>query len=136
MIPMPHKHNADRRHHIPKMAFKVQNWPAYEAGLRRRGSLTLWIEDAALSCWQSIGPNGQARYRDAAVQTSLMLRMAFKLALRQTKGLMTSVLTLMGLMLSAPDHTTVSRRAVTLPVIQPTQVPSGPLHVLIDSTGL
>ncbi len=41
---MPHKHNADRRHHIPKMAFKVQNWPAYEAGLRRRGSLTLWIE--------------------------------------------------------------------------------------------
>jgi hypothetical protein len=44
---MPHKHNADRRHHIPKMSFKVQNWPAYEAGLRQRGSLTLWIEDAA-----------------------------------------------------------------------------------------
>ena len=49
---------------------------------------------------------------------------------------MTSVLTLMGLTLSAPDHTTVSRRAVTLPVIRPTQVPRGPLHVLIDSTGL
>ena len=43
-IPMPHKHNDDRRHHIPKMAFKVQNWPEYEAGRRRRGSLTLWIE--------------------------------------------------------------------------------------------
>jgi hypothetical protein len=42
---MPHKHNADRRDHIPKMAFKVENWPEYEAGLRRRGSLTLWIED-------------------------------------------------------------------------------------------
>jgi hypothetical protein len=42
---MPHKHNADRRHHIPKMSFKAQNWPEYEAGLRRRGSLTLWIED-------------------------------------------------------------------------------------------
>jgi hypothetical protein len=38
---MPHKYNADRRHHIPKMSFKVRNWPAYEAGLRRRGSLTL-----------------------------------------------------------------------------------------------
>jgi hypothetical protein len=59
--PMPHKHNADRRHHIPKMSFKVQNWPEYEAGLRRRGSLTLWIEDAALECWQTIGPSGQAR---------------------------------------------------------------------------
>ncbi len=133
---MPHKHNADRRHHIPKMSFKVQNWPAYEAGLRRRGSLTLWIEDAALDCWQTFGPSGQARFKDAAIQTSLMLRTAFKLALRQTEGLMTSVLTLMGLTLSAPDHTTVSRRAVALRVIQPAQVPPGPLHVLIDSTGL
>jgi hypothetical protein len=61
---MPHKHNADRRHHIPKMAFKVRNWPAYEAGLRRRGSLTLWIEDAALACWQTLGPGGQARYTE------------------------------------------------------------------------
>ena len=41
-----------------------------------------------------------------------------------------------GLTLSAPDHSTVSRRAVTLPMIQPAQVPHGPLHVLIDSTGL
>jgi len=39
---MPNKHNDDRRHHIPKMRFQVTNWAAYEAGLRRRGSLTLW----------------------------------------------------------------------------------------------
>jgi len=134
--PMPHKHKPDRRHHIPKMSFKVQNWPGYEAGLRRRGSLTLWIEDAALECWQTCGPGGQARYTDAAIQTTLMLRAAFKLPLRQTEGLMTSVLTLMVLTISVPDHTTVSRRAVTLPVIQPASVPPGPLHVLIDSTGL
>ena len=134
--PMPHKHNADRRHHIPKMSFKVRNWPAYEAGLRRRGSLTLWIEDTALECWQTIGPSGQARYSNAAIQTSLMLRAAFKLALRQTEGLMMSVLSLMGLTISAPDHPTVSRRAVTLRVIQAPSVPRGPLHVLIDSTGL
>jgi Transposase DDE domain len=94
--PMPHKHNANRRHHIPKMSFKVRNWSAYEAGLRRRGSLTLWIEDAALECWQTIGPSGQARYTGAAIQTSLMLRAAFKLPLRQIEGLMTSVLSLMG----------------------------------------
>jgi transposase len=136
MIPMPHKHNADRRHHIPKMSFKVQNWPEYEAGLRQRGSLTLWIEDAALECWQSCGQGGQARYTDAAIQTSLMVGTAFKLPLRQTEGLMASILTLMDLTISAPDHTTVSRRAVTLPVIQPALVPHGPLHVLIDSTGL
>lgn len=133
---MPHKHNADRRHHIPKMAFKVQNWPEYEAGLRRRGSLTLWIEDAALDCWQTCGPGGQARYSDAAIQASLMVRTAFKLPLRQAEGLLASVLTLMGLTISAPDHTTLSRRAVTLLVIQSVPVPQGPLHVLIDSTGL
>jgi len=133
---MPHKHNAARRHHIPKMSFKVQNWPAYEAGLRRRGSLTLWIEDSALEHWQSFGQGGQARYTDAAIQTSLMVRTAFKLPLRQTEGLMASILTLMDLTISAPDHTTVSRRAVTLPVMQPASVPHGPLHVLIDSTGL
>ena len=104
-----------------------------EAGLRRRGGLTWWIEVAALGDWQRTGPGGQARSTDAAIQTSLILRMAFKLALRQTEGLMMSVLTLMGLTLSAPDHSTVSRRAVALPVIHPAQVPLGPLHVSINS---
>jgi hypothetical protein len=133
---MPHKHNADRRHHIPRMSFKVRNWPEYEAGPRRRGSLTLWIEDAALDHWQTLGPGGQARYTDAAIQTTSMVRTAFRLAMRQTEGLMASVITLMDLTISAPDHTTISRRAVTLPGIQPDSVPNGPLHLLIDSTGL
>ena len=61
---------------------------------------------------------------------------AFKLALRQTEGLLASVITLMDLRISVPDHTTISRRAVTLPVIQADSVPPGPLHLLIDSTGL
>ena len=118
------------------MSFKVQNWPEYEAGLRRRGSLTLWIEEDALAQWQSVGPNGQARYRDIAIETCLMLRAAFKMALRQTEGLMDSVLTLMNLTISAPDHTMVSRRAVGLAVTKSKSAPKGPLHVLIDSTGL
>ena len=133
---MPNKHNDDRRHHIPKMSFKVQNWPDYETGLRRRGSLTLWIEDAVLDRWQSVGPLGQARYRDIAIEASLMLRTAFKMAFRQTEGLMDSLLTLMNLTITAPDHTTVSRRAVGLTVTKSTSAPKGPLHVLIDSTGL
>ena len=68
---MPHKYNADRRRHILKMSFKVRNWPAYEARRRRRGSLTLWIEDAALGAWQSTGPGGQARYTDAAIEVAV-----------------------------------------------------------------
>jgi hypothetical protein len=64
------------------------------------------------------------------------MRVAFKLPLRQTEGLMAPVLTLMDLTLSALDHTTVNRRAVTLPVIQPAHVPHGEVDALIDSTGL
>ncbi|OYO28766.1 cation transporter dimerization domain-containing protein [Janthinobacterium sp. PC23-8] len=29
---MPNKHNEKRRHHIPKMKFKVTNWAEYDAG--------------------------------------------------------------------------------------------------------
>jgi hypothetical protein len=105
---MPHKHNADRRHHILKMSFKVRNWPEYEAGLRRLGSPALWIEDTALECWPTCGTGGQPRYLDAAVQASLMRGTALKLPLRQTESLLASVLTLMKLTISAPDHTTVS----------------------------
>ena len=36
---MPHKHNADRRHHIPKMSFKVRNWPVYEFRSGRRATM-------------------------------------------------------------------------------------------------
>jgi len=78
---MPHKYNAERRHHIEKMQFKVTNWAEYEAGLRRRGSLTLWITQEAMDAWNSeprSTPGGQATYSDSAIQTCLMLRTAFK----------------------------------------------------------
>jgi hypothetical protein len=136
---MPHKHNAGRRHHIAKMQFKVRNWAEYEAGLRRRGSLTMWVTEAAIDAWnaeQRSTPGGQATYSDNAIQTCLMLRSAFKLALRQAEGLMTSIIELLGFELAIPDHTTVSRRAIKLPSIARAALPEGPLHVVIDSTGL
>ena len=40
---MPFKFNAARRHRIPRARYRVQNWPQYEAGLKRRGDLTLRI---------------------------------------------------------------------------------------------
>jgi len=69
---MPHKQNTERRHHIPKMPFKVTNWAEYEAGLRRRGSLTMWITEAAIDSWSAAPrstPGGQATYSDGAIQT-------------------------------------------------------------------
>jgi hypothetical protein len=48
MPALPFKLNHDRRHHIPRQRHKVTNWPAYEAGLCRRGSLTVWFTDEAI----------------------------------------------------------------------------------------
>lgn len=137
---MPNKHNAIRRHHIPKMKYRVRNWAEYDAGLRRRGSLTLWVTDEAMAEWQAaprLTPGGQPCYSDLAIETGLMLRLAFHLPLRQTEGLMTSVFELMGVPLSIPDHSTLSRRAGSLAAISKgCCLPDGPVHLLIDSTGL
>ncbi|NKL25023.1 IS5 family transposase [Rhizobium leguminosarum] len=138
---MPYKHNADRRHHIAKMNFRVTNWPEYEAGLRRRGSLTLWMTPEALARWHAPRRKtrgGQPRYSDLAIETALTLGCVFGMRLRQTEGLMNSVFDLMGLEIPVPDHTTLSRRAQTwkLPAQRNPPLPDGPLHVLVDSTGL
>jgi hypothetical protein len=140
---MPFKHNAARRHRLGKMKFKVANWAEYEAGLRRRGSLTLWMTAEALSSWQAAKRTtrgGQPRYSDLAIETALTVGLVFGLRLRQTEGLLTSVLELMGLDLAVPDHTTLSRRARTWHSPEGRQgrrIPSeGPVHILIDSTGL
>jgi hypothetical protein len=105
---MPFKHNASRRHRIPKMKYKVTNWPGYEAGLSRRGSLTLWLTPEALAAWRAPRRKtrgGQSRYSDLAIETVLTLGCVFGLRLRQSEGLMISLLELIGLDLPVPDHT-------------------------------
>ncbi len=60
----------------------------------------------------------------------------FRLALRQTEGLIGSILRLLGLDLAVPpDHSTLSRRAETLEVPRP-KAGSEPVHLLVDGTGL
>ena len=135
---MPFKSNAARRHHIPKQRHRVTNWAAYEAGLRARGSLTVWFTTEALEAWRAeprTGRGGQPRYSGLAIATALTLRAVFRLALRQTEGLIASILRLLGLDLAVPDHTTLSRRAETLEVRQP-RCGREPVHLLVDSTGL
>ena len=64
------------------------------------------------------------------------MRMVFGLGLRQTDGLIGSIIGLLGLELAVPDHSTLSRRAKTLEVPLPRRATTGPLHLLVDSTGL
>ncbi|HYZ34347.1 MAG TPA: IS5 family transposase [Crenalkalicoccus sp.] len=136
---MPFKHHAARRHHIPKARYRVRNWRAYEAGLRRRGDLTLWLDEAAIVGWQApprTTPGGQAWYSDVAIELVLTLRLVFHLGLRQAEGFATSVLRLLGQALRVPDHTTLCRRGRGFAGRRPGVVPHGPMHLVIDSTGL
>jgi hypothetical protein len=135
---LPFKAQADRRHHIPKQRHRVTNWAEYDAGLRARGSLTVWFTPEAIEGWRAearTGRGGQPTYSNLAIATALTLRAVFRLALRQTEGLIGSILQLLGLDLPVPDHSTLSRRAETLEVVRP-KAESAPVHLLVDGTGL
>ena len=140
--------NQHRRCHIPKQTRKVTNslgallrsWREYDASLRQRGSLTVWFTDEAIEGWRAeprTTQGGQPWYSPLAIMTAVTLRAVFHLALRQTEGLIGSVVGLLGLALAVPDHSTLSRRAETLEVPRPRPRRDGePLHLLVDSTGL
>ena len=140
---MPFKHNAAHRHRIPQQKFRVKSWPNYDASLRQRGSITFWISEAAIAGWldpRRTTPGGQSRYCDLAIETSVMCGIVFHQPLRQTEGLMTSLLQLMGLDLPVPDHTTLSRRCANLALLNTPDrnrinASHEPIHVLVDSTG-
>ncbi|MFT5199793.1 MAG: hypothetical protein ACI87O_002466 [Planctomycetota bacterium] len=83
------------------------------------------------------GKRGAPRkYSDLDIETALTLRLVYRLPLRQAEGFLRSLLRIMGLDLDAPDHTTLSRRSRRLRVALDPSVSSGPIDLIIDSTGL
>ncbi len=135
---MPFKTNAARRHHIPRQRHRVTNWSEYDTALRQRGSLTVWFSEEAIAAWRAeprTTRGGQPHYSALAIRTALTLRVVFRLALRQTEGLIGSILKLLSLDLAVPDHSTLSRWAETLEVLRPISR-TEPMHLLVDSTGL
>ena len=123
-----------------KSRYRIGHWPEYEAGLRRRGDLTVWLSEDAISSWReppSGKPGGQRTYADIAIEAALTIRMIFHLPLRQTEGFLGSLAGMLGIDLPIPDHTTLSRRLKKLSVIPFRSTGNGQsIHLLIDSTGL
>lgn len=123
-----------------KTPYKVNNWSAYEAGLRQRGSVTIWITEDAKKGWYHRGrrkPGGKRVYSDAAIETFWMISMVYGLPLRQTEGFIESLFDLAAVCLPVPDHSTVSRRVRKLGKVP--MMPrgrKGPIHLLVDSSGL
>ena len=76
------------------------------------------------------------QYSDAAIETALTLRLIFHLPLRQTEGFLTSIFWMLGVDLSAPDHTTLSRRGQRLDLSLRRVTIDDRIHLIVDSTGL
>ncbi len=136
---VPFKFHSKGRRHIPRQRHRVTNWRDYDAALRNRGSLTIWFTEEALAGWRAqprTTRGGQPHYSDLAIETALTLRAVFRLALRQSEGVIASIMRMLAIDLPIPDHSTLSRRAFGLPVRQRTRDGDGDLHLIVDSTGL
>jgi Transposase DDE domain len=136
---MPYQANQARRHQFPKTRYQVSNWREYDQALQERGSLTVWVTPEAIAAWQAPATGQRGRspvYSDLAIETGHLLRLAFSRPWRQTKGLLRSMAALLGVSLPIPDHTTFSRRSAGLSFATERKPSAGPVHVVIDSTGL
>ncbi|NDV12288.1 IS5 family transposase [Crenobacter caeni] len=117
--------------------YRTTNWAKYDAALKARGSLLIWL-DTNLQ-WQaepSGKPGRSATFSDAAIQFCLSIKCLFGLALRQTIGLVESLIKLAGLDWQVPNFSTLSRRQHSIAVKIPAQKHGRGLQLLIDSTGI
>ena len=121
-----------------KPVYRIRNWSQYNDALVRRGSLTLWVDEATLQAWWHQGPpqqGAQFQFSDLAIECLLTLRAVYHLTLRATEGFARSLFEWMVVDLSVPDYSTLCRRAKTVRIRLP-KTAEGPLHLVLDSTGL
>jgi len=122
-----------------KPKYQTINWPDYNNSLKKRGSLTIWL-DPSLS-WYATSSDKRGRpatYTDQAIECCLTIKALFQLPLRQTIGLLESLFSLAKLDWNIPDISTLSRRLSKLKII-PTKALSthkSAMHLLVDSTGI
>lgn len=117
--------------------YKTTNWSSYNNALKQRGSLSIWLDPEMVWVPPPRGKRGrQHQFSDAAIQACLTLKVLFGMPLRQTTGFVESLLRLAGLDWAVPDYSTLCRRQKTLSVTLPYHLGTGPLNLLIDSTGI
>jgi len=120
-----------------KPKYRTTNWKEYNAALKARGSLLIWLDKDMR--WHGSGSGKRGRtptYSDAAVQFCLTVKGLFNLPLRQAMGMAQSLLELAGLDWQVPDFSTVSRRQKHLSVMIGALPATTGLHLLVDSTGI
>ena len=99
----------------PPARYRTTNWSSYNASLRKRGSLLIWVDkDMTLHAPRDGRPGRPAMFSDAAMQFCLSTKILSKLPLRQTAGMVASLLKLAGLDWSVPNFFTLCRRQKAL----------------------
>lgn len=99
--------------------------------------MLIWVDqDMAWLAPHEGRPGRLPVFSDAAIQFCLSVKVLFKLPLRQTAGMVASLLRLAGLNWSVPDFSTLCRKQKTLAVQIPYRRAEGPLNLLVDSTGI
>ena len=117
--------------------YRTTNWSEYNAALRQRGSLLVWLDREMEWHGSPSGRPGRPQtFSDAAIQFCLSIKVLFGLALRQAIGMVASLLKLAGLDWPVPDYSTLCRRQKTLIIQIPYRRSDGPLNLLVDSTGV
>jgi IS5 family transposase len=122
-----------------KVSYSISNWRRYNAGLKKRGSLTLWISSELLKGWRYSGVQkrgGCKRYSDLAIETCLTVRLLYHLPLRQTEGFVESLFILLRLPLPVPDYSTLCRRSEGLAVNLRAPHHQNISDIVVDATGL
>jgi hypothetical protein len=117
---------------------RTTNWPDYNASLRRRGALLVWLDrEMEFSAPKPGRPGRPQTFSYAAIQFCLSNKVLFNLALRQTIGMVASLLKMAGLEdWPVPDYSTLCRRQRSVTIQIPFRRAGGPLNLLVDSTGV
>mgnify|MGYP003673075199 CR=1 FL=1 len=117
--------------------YRTTNWSSYNAALRKRGSLLIWLDKEMTWLAPPGGrPGRPAVFSDTAIQSCLTITVLFKLPLRQATGMVASLLKLANLDWAVPDYSTLCRRQKTLAVQIPYRRVDGPLNLLVPSRAL
>ena len=117
--------------------YRTTNWKAYNAALKARGSLLIWLDPTMNWHGEASGKRGRSpTFSDQSIQFCLSIKCLFSLPLRQAMGMTQSLLQLAGLDWPVPDYSTVSRRQKTLQVAIEVVPTTTGLHLLVDSTGI
>jgi len=126
---------------VPKQKYKLTNWSEYNDALRRRGDITVWLSEDAISQWYEQdrvydGSGAPKRFSDFAIITCHEIRQVYRLPLRQTQGLIDSLFRIMNILLVCPDFSCLSKRLrelnIKVPKYKKTGKPDDGVHA-VDS---